>query len=97
VRAATGDELRFRVGYPDLPSTLLIYVAQDQRLFDAEHLRVESKVFATGREALPGELAGELDARGGLLDPAGARGHAAARTWWCSAPCTARTVSPASR
>ena len=54
-------ELQFRIGYPDLPSTLLLYVAQDQRLFDAEHLRVESKVYATGREALAAAIAGELD------------------------------------
>jgi len=54
-------ELRFRVGYPDIPSTLLVYVAQDQRLFDAEHLRVESKVYPTGREALAAAIAGELD------------------------------------
>ncbi len=54
-------ELRFRVGYPDIPSTLLLYVAQDQRLFDAEHLRVESKVYPTGREALAAAIAGELD------------------------------------
>ncbi len=56
------SELRFRVGYPDNPSTLLIYVAQDQRLFDAEHLRVESKVYPTGREALAAAIGGELDA-----------------------------------
>ena len=55
-------ELRLRVGYPDIPSTLLIYVAQDQRLFDAEHLRVESKVYPTGREALAAAIGGELDA-----------------------------------
>lgn len=55
-------ELRFRVGYPDIPSTLLLYVAQDQRLFDAEHLRVESTVYPTGREALAAAIAGELDA-----------------------------------
>lgn len=55
-------ELRFRVGYPDLPSTLLLYVAHDARLFAAEHLQVEAKVFPTGREALAAALAGELDA-----------------------------------
>ena len=55
-------ELRFRVGYPDIPSTLLLYVAQDQHLFDAEHLRVESTVYPTGREALAAAIAGELDA-----------------------------------
>ena len=55
-------ELSFRVGYPDLPSTLLVYVAQDARLFAAEHLRVEAKVFPTGREALAAAIAGELDA-----------------------------------
>ena len=55
-------ELRFRVGYPDLPSTLLLYVAQDHRLFAAEHLRVEAKVYPTGREALAAAIAGELDA-----------------------------------
>ena len=36
-------------------------MAQDQRLFEAEHLRVESKVYATGREALAAAIAGELD------------------------------------
>ena len=36
-------------------------MAQDQRLFDAEHLRVEFKVYATGREALAAAIAGELD------------------------------------
>ncbi|HZJ54894.1 MAG TPA: NrtA/SsuA/CpmA family ABC transporter substrate-binding protein [Myxococcaceae bacterium] len=56
------EVLRFRVGYPDLPSTLLIYVAQDHRLFAAEHLQVEAKVFPTGREALAAAMAGELDA-----------------------------------
>ena len=56
------EELRFRVGYPDLPSSLLIYVAQDARLFAAEHLRVESRVFASGREGLLATIAGELDA-----------------------------------
>ena len=56
------DELRFRVGYPDIPSTLLLYVAHDQRLFAAEHLKVEAKVFATGREALAAAIGGELDA-----------------------------------
>ncbi|HEY3585830.1 MAG TPA: hypothetical protein VGK85_01700, partial [Myxococcaceae bacterium] len=55
-------ELRLRVGYPDIPSTLLLYVAQDQRLFEAEHLRVESKVYPTGREALAATIAGDLDA-----------------------------------
>jgi NitT/TauT family transport system substrate-binding protein len=55
-------ELRLRVGYPDIPSTLLLYVAQDQRLFDAEHLRVESTVYPTGREALAAAIAGEQDA-----------------------------------
>jgi ABC-type nitrate/sulfonate/bicarbonate transport system substrate-binding protein len=55
-------ELTFRVGYPDLPSTVLIYVAQDARLFAAEHLRVEAKVFSSGREALAAAIAGELDA-----------------------------------
>ena len=56
------DELRFRVGYPDIPSTLLLYVAQDHRLFAAEHLKVEAKVFPSGREALAAAIAGELDA-----------------------------------
>jgi NitT/TauT family transport system substrate-binding protein len=50
------------VGYPDIPSTLLLYVAQDAKLFTAEHLRVEARVFATGREALASALAGEVDA-----------------------------------
>ena len=54
--------LRFRVGYPQNPASLLLYLAQDQRLFDAEHLRVEFKVYPTGREALAAALAGELDA-----------------------------------
>jgi len=56
------EVLRFRVGYPDLPSTLLLYVAQDQRLFAAERLQVEAKVFTTGREALAAAIGGELDA-----------------------------------
>lgn len=56
------EELHFRIGYPDLPSSLLIYVAQDARLFAAEHLRVESRVFASGREGLLATIAGELDA-----------------------------------
>ncbi|HVP62805.1 MAG TPA: NrtA/SsuA/CpmA family ABC transporter substrate-binding protein [Myxococcaceae bacterium] len=55
-------ELKLRVGYPDLPSTLLLYVAQDARLFAAEHLQVEAKVFPTGREALAAAIAGDLDA-----------------------------------
>jgi ABC-type nitrate/sulfonate/bicarbonate transport system substrate-binding protein len=55
-------ELTFRVGYPDLPSTLLVYVAQDARLFAAEHLQVEAKVFPSGREALAAAIAGDLDA-----------------------------------
>ena len=55
-------ELTLRVGCPDIPSTLLLYVAQDARLFAPEHLRVEARVFATGREALAAALAGELDA-----------------------------------
>ncbi len=56
------SELTFRVGYPDLPSTVLLYVAHDARLFAAEHLRVEAKVFPTGREALDAAIAGDLDA-----------------------------------
>jgi ABC-type nitrate/sulfonate/bicarbonate transport system substrate-binding protein len=56
------EELSFRIGYPDLPSSLLIYVAQDARLFAAENLRVESRVFASGREGLLATIAGELDA-----------------------------------
>ena len=55
-------ELTFRVGYPDIPSTLLLYVAQDSRFFAAEHLRVEARVYATGREALAAALGGEVDA-----------------------------------
>jgi ABC-type nitrate/sulfonate/bicarbonate transport system substrate-binding protein len=55
-------ELHLRVGYPDLPSTLLLYVARDNGLFAAEHLQVESQVFATGREALAATLDGQLDA-----------------------------------
>jgi len=50
------------VGYPDIPSTLLLYVAQDAKLFAAEHLRVEARVYATGREALAAALSGETDA-----------------------------------
>jgi ABC-type nitrate/sulfonate/bicarbonate transport system substrate-binding protein len=60
--APPAEELHFRVGYPDLPSSLLIYVAQDARLFAAENLRVESRVFASGREGLLATIAGELDA-----------------------------------
>ena len=56
------SELKFRVGYPDIPSTLLLYVAQDARLFAAEHLQVQAKVFPTGREALAAAISGELDA-----------------------------------
>jgi ABC-type nitrate/sulfonate/bicarbonate transport system substrate-binding protein len=62
VEAPPAEELHFRVGYPDLPSSLLIYVAQDARLFDAENLRVESRVFASGREGLLATIAGQLDA-----------------------------------
>ena len=50
------------MGYPDIPSTLLLYVAQDAKLFAAEHLRVEARVYATGREALAAALSGETDA-----------------------------------
>jgi ABC-type nitrate/sulfonate/bicarbonate transport system substrate-binding protein len=56
------EELTFRVGYPDIPSTLLLYVAQDAKFFAAEHLRVEARVYATGREALAAALGGEVDA-----------------------------------
>ena len=56
------SELTFRVGYPDIPSTLLLYVAQDARLFAAEHLRVEAKVYPTGREALAAAISGDVDA-----------------------------------
>ncbi|HET6982829.1 MAG TPA: ABC transporter substrate-binding protein, partial [Myxococcaceae bacterium] len=56
------NELTFRVGYPDIPSTLLLYVAQDARLFAAEHLRVEAKVYPTGREALAAAISGDVDA-----------------------------------
>lgn len=56
------SELTFRVGYPDIPSTLLLYVAQDARLFAAEHLRVEAKVYSTGREALAAAISGDVDA-----------------------------------
>ena len=56
------EELTYRVGYPDLPGTLLLYVAKDAQLFAAEHLQVEAKVFPTGREALEAAIAGELDA-----------------------------------
>ncbi|HZW90730.1 MAG TPA: NrtA/SsuA/CpmA family ABC transporter substrate-binding protein, partial [Myxococcaceae bacterium] len=62
VEPPPAEELHFRVGYPDLPSSLLIYVAQDARLFAAENLRVESRVFASGREGLLATIAGELDA-----------------------------------
>ncbi|MGZ6130939.1 MAG: ABC transporter substrate-binding protein, partial [Myxococcaceae bacterium] len=55
-------ELPFRLGYPELPSTLLIYVAQDAQLFEAEHLRLEGTVYPTGRQALNAAMAGELDA-----------------------------------
>jgi ABC-type nitrate/sulfonate/bicarbonate transport system substrate-binding protein len=55
-------ELTFRVAYPDIPSTLLVYVAQDARLFAAEHLKVEAKVYPTGREALAAAISGEVDA-----------------------------------
>ncbi|HEY1905279.1 MAG TPA: NrtA/SsuA/CpmA family ABC transporter substrate-binding protein [Myxococcaceae bacterium] len=55
-------ELTLRVGYPDLPSTLLLYVAQDARLFAAEHLRVEAKVYPSGREALAAAVSGDVDA-----------------------------------
>ena len=55
-------ELRFRVGYPDLPGTLLVYVARDNGLFAAERLQVEANVFPTGREALSAALDGQLDA-----------------------------------
>ena len=55
-------ELTFRVGYPDIPSTLLLYVAQDAKLFASEHLRVEARVYANGREALTAALGGEVDA-----------------------------------
>ncbi|HUM10394.1 MAG TPA: NrtA/SsuA/CpmA family ABC transporter substrate-binding protein [Myxococcaceae bacterium] len=55
-------ELKLRVGYPDLPSTLLLYVAHDARLFADEHLTVEARVFPTGREALAAAIDGDLDA-----------------------------------
>ena len=50
------------MGYPDLPGTLLVYIAQDHQLFAAEHLRLEARVFTTGREALTAALEGQLDA-----------------------------------
>ncbi len=50
------------MGYPDLPSTLLLYVAHDARLFADEHLQVEARVFPTGREALAAAIDGDLDA-----------------------------------
>jgi NitT/TauT family transport system substrate-binding protein len=56
------SELTFRVGYPDIPSTLLVYVAQDARLFAAEHLKVEAKVYPSGREALAAAISGDVDA-----------------------------------
>jgi len=61
-RAPAVPELTFRVGYPELPSNLLLYVAQDARLFEAEHLRVDAVAYPTGRQALSDALAGELDA-----------------------------------
>jgi NitT/TauT family transport system substrate-binding protein len=55
-------DLTFRLGYPELPSNLLIYVAQDAHLFEAEHLGLEGTVYPTGRQALNAAMAGELDA-----------------------------------
>ena len=55
-------ELTFRLGYADIPSSLLVYVAQDARLFEAEHLEVQGRTFPTGRQALAAALAGEIDA-----------------------------------
>lgn len=61
-RAPAVPELTFRVGYPDLPSNLLLYVAQDAGLFEVEHLQVQTTVYETGRQALSEALSGQLDA-----------------------------------
>lgn len=61
-RSPAAPDLTFRIGYTELPSSLLIYIAQDARLFEAEHVRVEGTVFPTGRQALNAAMAGELDA-----------------------------------
>jgi NitT/TauT family transport system substrate-binding protein len=60
--SAPPKELRLRVAYPTNPSAVLIWVAQEARFFEAEHLRVEASIFSTGREALATALSGEVDA-----------------------------------
>jgi len=56
------DPLPFRLGLLELPSSLLIYIAQDADLFTQEKLQLQPVAFASGREALQGALSGSVDA-----------------------------------
>ena len=55
------EMLPFRLGLPELPSSLPIYVAQDSGYFIQEHLQLETVRFASGREALQAALSGTVD------------------------------------
>jgi len=55
------ETLPFRLGVLELPSSLLIYVAQDSDFFAREHLKLEAVPFASGREALLAALSGTVD------------------------------------
>jgi ABC-type nitrate/sulfonate/bicarbonate transport system substrate-binding protein len=54
--------LTFRLGAPELPSTLLLYVAQDADLFAKERLKLELVRYDSGREALQAAAEGLNDA-----------------------------------
>ena len=56
------EPLPFRLGFLELPSSLLLYVAQDADLFTQEKLQLQPVVFASGREALQAALSGTVDA-----------------------------------
>ena len=56
------EPLPFRLGLLELPSSLLLYVAQDADLFAQEKLQLQPVVFASGREALQAALSGSVDA-----------------------------------
>ena len=56
------EPLPFRLGLLELPSSLLLYVAQDADLFAREKLQLQPVVFASGREALQAALSGTVDA-----------------------------------
>ena len=61
-RAPPEEPLPFRLGFLELPSSLLIYIAQDADLFTQEKLQLQPVVFASGREALQGALSASVDA-----------------------------------